>query len=130
MSSKSHGIKVALDRLEYNFGVLTPPDRPHCFAYHISIWNEGGETVSIRGRKWVVKEVTGEITAVEGDGVVGEFPILMPGQHFSYNSHHMIRASRASVQGSYLGVTEKGIPVIVDIPEFELIVPEGEVGYC
>ena len=130
VSSKSHGIKVVLDRLEYNFGVLTPPDRPHCFAYHISIWNEGGETVSIRGRKWVVKEITGEITAVEGDGVVGEFPTLMPGQQFSYNSHHMIRASRAFVQGSYLGVTEKGIPVIVDIPEFELIVPEGEMGYC
>ena len=66
----------------------------------------------------------------EEDRIKQQFPTLMPGQHFSYNSHHMIRASRAIVQGSYLGVSAKGIPVIVDIPEFELIVPEGEVGYC
>ena len=130
MEAGSHGARVTLDHLEYKVGVLTPPDKPHCFAYHISIWNEGNETISIYGRKWVVRESSGDITAVEGDGVVGEFPILAPGEHFSYNSYHMIHALSAVAQGSYLGSTDKGAKVILNIPKFDMVVPSGEVGYC
>ncbi len=130
MDVESHGVRVTLDRLEYQVGVLTPPDKPHCFAYHISILNEGEETVSIFGRKWVVRESSGDITAVEGDGLVGEFPILGPGEHFSYNSYHMIHAPRAVAQGSYLGRTIKGAKVILNIPKFDMIVPGGDIGYC
>ena len=120
MDAESYGARVTLDRVEYQVGVLTPPDKPHCFAYHISIWNDGEETISIRGRKWVVRESNGDVTAVEGDGVVGEFPVLNPGEHFSYNSYHMIRASKAVAQGSYLGITEKGARVILNIPNFDM----------
>ena len=131
MDAGSCQIKVTIDRLEYQAEVLTPPDKPHCFAYYISILDEGTETVAIRGRKWVVEESSGEVTAVEGDGVVGEFPILSPGQSFRYNSHHIIRAKKAVVQGSYLGVTLEGERVVIEIPTFELVVPgDGEVGYC
>ena len=131
MDADSCQVKVTIDRLEYQAEVLTPPDKPHCFAYYISIINEGAETVAIRGRKWVIEESTGEITAVEGDGVIGEFPILSPGQSFSYNSHHIIRAKNAVVRGSYLGVTLEGERVVIEIPTFELFVPgDGEVGYC
>ncbi len=131
MDDAAHGLRVNLDQLVYQGGVLTPPDTPHCFAYYITILNEGQETVTVRGRKWVVTESNGEVIAVEGDGVVGEFPALEPGEHFSYNSYHMIRSSRAIAQGSYLGITANGEPVVVGIPSFELVVPgTGEVGYC
>ncbi len=131
MQAGSRQIKVTIDRLEYQAGVLTPPDKPHCFAYYITIINEGTETVAIRGRKWVVEESSGEITVVEGDGIVGEFPILSSGQSFSYNSHHIIRAKKAVVQGSYLGVTLEGEQVVIRIPTFTLIVPgDSEIGYC
>ena len=131
MDDATHGLRVNLDQLVYQDGVLTPPDTPHCFAYYITILNEGQETVTVRGRKWVVTESNGEVIAVEGDGVVGEFPALEPGEHFSYNSYHMIRSSRAIVQGGYLGITANGEPVVVGIPSFELVVPgTGEVGYC
>ncbi len=131
MDADSYGVTVAVDRLEYQAEVLTPPDKPHCFAYYISITNKGVETITIRGRKWVVTESTGEVVAVEADGVVGEFPVLQPGQNFSYNSYHMIRAPKAVAQGSYLGLTEGGSPVVIDIPAFELMVPgNSEVGYC
>ena len=131
MDDAAHGLRVNLDQLVYQDGVLTPPDTPHCFAYYITILNEGQETVTVRGRKWVVTESNGEVIVVEGDGVVGEFPALEPGEHFSYNSYHMIRSSRAIVQGSYLGITANGEPVVVGIPSFELVVPgTGEVGYC
>ena len=131
MDDAARGLRVNVDQLVYQEGVLTPPDTPHCFAYYITILNEGEETITVRGRKWVVTESNGEVIAVEGDGVVGEFPVLGPGEHFSYNSYHMIRSSRAIVQGSYLGVTGSGEPVVVGIPAFELVTPEaGEVGYC
>ena len=131
MDDAAHGLRVNLDQLVYQDGVLTPPDTPHCFAYYITILNEGQETVTVRGRKWVVTESNGEVIAVEGDGVVGEFPALEPGEHFSYNSYHMIRSSRAIAQGSYLGITANGEPVVAVIPSFELVVPgTGEVGYC
>ena len=131
MDDAAHGLRVNLDQLVYQDGVLTPPDTPHCFAYYITILNEGQETVTVRGRKWVVTESNGEVIAVEGDGVVGEFPALEPGEHFSYNSYHMIRSSRAVAHGSYLGITANGEPVVVGIPSFELVVPgTGEVGFC
>ena len=131
MDDAARGLRVNVDQLVYQEGVLTPPDTPHCFAYYITILNEGEETITVRGRKWVVTESNGEVVAVEGDGVVGEFPVLGPGEHFSYNSYHMIRSSRAIAQGSYLGVTGSGEPVVVGIPAFELVTPEsGEVGYC
>ena len=131
MDDAAHGLRVNLDQLVYQDGVLTPPDTPHCFAYYITILNEGQETVTVRGRKWGVTESSGEVIAVEGDGLVGEFPALEPGEHFSYNSYHMIRSSRAIAQGSYLGITANGEPVVVGIPSFELVVPgTGEVGYC
>ena len=131
MDDAAHGLRVNLDQLVYQDGVLTPPDTPHCVAYYITILNEGQETVTVRGRKWVVTESNGEVIAVEGDGVVGQFPALEPGEHFSYNSYHMIRSSRAIAQGSYLGITVNGEPVVVGIPSFELVVPgTGEVGYC
>lgn len=130
MSELANGLRVSLDRLVHQPGVLTPPDRPHCFAYYITIHNDGEETITIRGRKWVVTEASGDVTAVEGDGVVGEQPTLNPGEHFSYNSFHTIHSNRAMATGSYLGITDEGVPVVVPIPVFELVVPEPEIGLC
>lgn len=129
MSDASHnqrarGLWVTLDDLVHQPDVLTPPDRPHCFAYYITIHNGGEEIITIRGRKWVVTEASGDVTAVEGDGVVGETPTLSPGETFSYHSFHVIRSTHARAEGSYLGITEGGEPVVVAIPTFDLVVPE------
>ena len=130
MSNSGNKLRVTIDQLVHQPNVLTSPDRPHCFAYHITIHNEGDDAVTIRGRKWVVTESSGEVTAVEGDGVVGEFPHISSGEHFSYNSFHVIRSNRAMAEGSYLGVREDGSKVVVRIPQFELVVPESDIGYC
>ena len=130
VNETANGLRVTVDRLVHQPGVLTPPDRPHCFAYYITIHNDGEETVTIRGRKWVVTEASGDVMAVEGDGVVGEKPRLGPGEHFSYNSFHTIHSSRAMATGRYLGITDDGVPVVVPIPAFELVVPEPGIGYC
>jgi ApaG protein len=117
------GLRVTVDRVEYRADVATPPDRPHCFAYFITIHNNAEIAVTIKGRKWVVINDQGEITAVEGDGVVGQFPEIQPGSSFSYNSFHLLNTTSASAEGSYLGSDDLGRKVLTRIPKFELIVP-------
>ena len=128
------GLKVSVDDLVYQPQVLTAPDRPHCFAYYITITNETDHTITLKGRKWVVKEANGEVTAVEGDGLVGEMPTLEPGATFRYNSFHVIHSRRAIANGSYIGLDEDGNRVLAEIPAFEMVVPVEssgpEIGYA
>lgn len=118
------GLKVTVDRVVYMPDAETPPDRPHAFAYYITITNNSPETVTIKGRKWIFKSKEEGVEAVEGDGVVGEFPTLHPGEKFSYNSYHINKGTGCWAEGSYLGITEDGRKVIARIPKFEMILPE------
>ena len=68
------GLRVTVDRVIYNPDARTPADRPHCFIYVITIHNGTEHAVTIKGRKWVVTNDSGEVTALEGDGVVGQTP--------------------------------------------------------
>ena len=117
------GLRVTLDRVMYHADAEVPPDRPHCFVYFITIHNDTDSTITIKGRKWVVRNERGEITAVEGDGVVGQFPEIAPGQSFSYNSFHLNDTRTAVAEGSYIGVDENGRKVLTRIPSFKMVVP-------
>ncbi len=80
--------------------------------------------MTIKGRKWVVTNSRGEVTAVEGDGVVGEFPTIEPGGKFSYNSFHLLDTKWAVAEGSYLGIDGLGRKVLTRIPKFKMTVPD------
>jgi len=114
------GLRVTVDRVIHHRDAQTPPDRPHCFAYFITIHNDSDVAVTIKGRKWVVKNARGEITAVEGDGVVGQFPKIDPGESFSYNSFHLNDTTTAEAEGSYIGMDERGRKVLTRIPKFKM----------
>jgi ApaG protein len=116
-------IRVKVDDVVYMPSLEAPPDKPHPFVYFISIFNDSEIPVTIRGRKWVVRQDDGEVTVVEGDGVVGQTPSIEPGGHFSYNSYHVI-ALGATVSGAFFGETAEGDWVFARIPEFRLDVPE------
>ena len=117
------GLRVTVDRVVYQPQVETPADRPHCFVYFISIHNDTDCAVTIKGRKWVVTNERGEITAVEGAGVIGQFPRIDPGDKFSYNSFHLLDTRTAVAEGSYLGVDAVGRKVLTRIPRFQMTVP-------
>ena len=117
------GLRVTVDRVEYQSEAQTPEDRPHCFVYFLSIHNDTDLAVTIKGRKWIVTNDRGEITAVEGAGVVGQFPTVNPGDKFSYNSFHLVDTRTAVAEGSYLGVDASGRTVLTRIPRFKLVVP-------
>ena len=99
-----------------------PAEKPYPFLYAIRICNASDETVTLRGRKWVVREDSGDTVVVEGEGVVGEMPVFEKGSEFSYNSYHVV-ADSATVQGAYFGETDAGEKVFTRIPEFRLMVP-------
>ena len=120
------GLRVTVDRVVYQPEALTPPERPHCFVYYITIHNDSDVSVTIKGRKWVVKNERGEITAVEGDGVVGQFPKLERGEKFSYNSFHLLDTHSAVAEGSYLGIDAQGRKVLTRIPRFRMEIPESQ----
>jgi ApaG protein len=117
------GLRVTVDRVIYRPDVDAPADRPYAFAYYITIRNDAPETVTIKGRKWVVTDANGQRVVVEGDGVVGQFPRLRTGEQFSYHSHHVIGVD-SYAEGSYIGMTEGGDAVITRIPRFDMRVPE------
>jgi len=116
------GLTVCVDSVSYDPTRPAPPDRPHPFVYHISIHNGSPETVSIFGRKWIVRDREGQTTVVEGDGVVGQFPKLLPGETFSYNSYHVIK-TESTANGSFFGTTSHGRPVCTRIPAFDMHPP-------
>ncbi len=119
---KLEGLSVKVDDVIYMPSLDAPDERPHPFVYFISIKNDSGEKVTIRGRKWIVREDDGEVIVVEGDGVVGQSPVIAPGENFSYNSYHVTRGD-GKAEGAFFGETEDGDWVFARIPEFELKVP-------
>ena len=116
------GLRVKVDDVVYMPSLEAPEEKPHPFVYFISIHNDTPVPVTIRGRKWVVREDDGEVTVVEGQGVVGQSPIIEPGGHFSYNSYHVV-AGGAAASGAFFGETAAGEWIFTRIPEFRLEVP-------
>lgn len=117
------GLRVEIDNVIYMPSLDAPKDRPHPFVYFINIHNNSTETVSIIGRKWLVREEGyPEIVVVEGEGVVGQVPEILPGESFSYNSYHVTRGA-GTAEGSFFGKTESGRRIFVRIPLFKLTLP-------
>jgi ApaG protein len=117
------GLRVKVDDVIYMPSLDAPSEKPHPFVYFISIHNDSPVPITIRGRKWVVQEDQGEIAVVEGDGVVGQTPLIEPGGYFSYNSYHVV-ARGALASGAFFAETATGEWVFSRIPEFRLDVPE------
>jgi ApaG protein len=116
-------LRVLIDKVVYMPTLEAPPDRPYPFVYFITIDNQSSETVTIRGRKWVITDQLGQKIVVEGDGVVGEFPRLRPGERFSYQSYHVIGTDSVA-EGAFIGISDQSVPFVARIPRFQMQVPK------
>lgn len=100
------------------------PHRGRWFwAYHIRIENEGPVTVQLLTRHWIITDGRGLRHTVEGEGVVGEQPMIAPGGSFDYVSGCPLSTPTGSMQGSYHMIDEDGDAFDVTIPRFALIAP-------
>lgn len=117
------GLTATVDRVDYLPLSEAPAHRPHKFGYFITIHNRSLRIVTVQKRKWVLTNARGHKLVVEGDGVVGEFPRLTPGDQFHYNSYHLVD-STTTVEGAYTAVDEDGDSLVIRIPTFQLTVPD------
>lgn len=95
----------------------------YVFAYHITIRNVGRITAQLVSRHWIISDAEGTVQEVQGAGVIGQQPVLQPGQSFEYTSGCTIATPVGTMKGSYQMVAEDGTPFEAEIPEFTLAMP-------
>ncbi|WP_375398229.1 Co2+/Mg2+ efflux protein ApaG [uncultured Sphingomonas sp.] len=93
------------------------------WAYHVRIENESPRGVQLLTRRWIITDGRGARHAVEGEGVVGEQPMIAPGASFDYVSGCPLATPTGWMQGSYRMIDEAGSGFDVDIPRFALLAP-------
>jgi len=93
------------------------------WAYHIRIENDGTSAVQLLTRHWVITDGRGARHSVEGEGVVGEQPMIEPGASYDYVSGCPLATPTGSMQGTYRMVGEDGASFDVAIPRFTLLAP-------
>jgi ApaG protein len=97
------------------------PDNGYFFwAYTIDIANHGGETVQLKTRHWRITDAHGRLQEVKGPGVVGEEPVLKPGDSYEYTSGVPLPTPSGFMVGSYGMVTAGGEQFDIEIPAFSL----------
>jgi len=78
-----------------------PASRRFVFAYTITITNNGSEVVQLQTRHWIITDGLGDVDEVKGPGVVGEQPVLSPGESFRYTSGAVLPTERGTMRGTY-----------------------------
>ncbi|MFQ5740691.1 MAG: Co2+/Mg2+ efflux protein ApaG [Acidobacteriota bacterium] len=101
----------------------SPETNRYFFAYHVRISNEGSETAQLRSREWIITDANGTVQKVNGPGVVGEQPVLGPGDSFEYTSFCPLRTAVGAMHGSYQMVTASQDCFDAIIEPFSLAVP-------
>lgn len=100
------------------------PEKAHyLFAYHVTIRNDGDQTVQLMSRHWIITDGEGKVEEVRGPGVVGYQPKLAPGEQFQYTSGCPLTTPVGTMHGSYQMVTESGEEFDARIEPFRLAVP-------
>ena len=98
-------------------------DNRYVFSYTITVTNNGDSAAQLLGRHWVITDSNNQVQEVRGQGVVGEQPVIKPGQSFGYTSGTVLSTPVGTMTGSYQMVAEDGTKFDAPIPQFVLSVP-------
>lgn len=101
-----------------------PDENIYIWAYLVRIENNGDETVRIRSRHWNIIDASGASREVQGEGIVGEQPVLMPGEAFEYISGAHLPQPSGIMDGYFEMELGSGKPIKIDIPAFSLDSPQ------
>ena len=118
----TRGVRIRVAPL-YSEEQSTPDEGYYFWTYTVEIANEGEETVRLRTRFWRITDSNGRTEEVRGPGVVGQTPVIGPGQSFSYTSGCPLPTPSGIMVGSYQMAGEKGQLFDVAIPAFSLDSP-------
>ncbi len=101
----------------------SPEENLYAWAYHVQISNKGSESVQLRTRYWHITDKLGRIQEVRGVGVIGEQPVLKPGESYAYTSGAHLPTESGIMAGCYQMETPGGEMFNVSIPTFSLDSP-------
>lgn len=117
--ASTRGIRITVAS-EYDPERSDPQNGLYFFAYHVTISNEGKESAQLISRHWIITDGAGKVEEVRGPGVVGEQPLLEPGESFRYSSACPLKTSTGSMEGTYQMRLENGAMFDAAIAEFQL----------
>jgi len=100
-----------------------PDERHYVWAYRVTIENGGSKTIQLRSRYWKITDSNGVVQEVEGEGVVGEQPVLSPGESYEYTSGTPLNTPGGIMFGTYKMENTDGTSFVVEIPAFSLDSP-------
>jgi len=118
----TRGIEVSVEPT-YLESRSSPATSQYFWAYRVTISNHSGETVQLLSRHWMITNARGELTEVKGPGVVGEQPVLEPGESYEYTSGAPLNTPSGMMGGAYQMETESGERFDIEIPTFSLDIP-------
>ena len=118
---ESHGIRITV-RPVYLREQSEPAAGHYVFAYFVRIENVGAETAQLLSRRWLIHDSIGEDTEVEGEGVVGEQPVIAPGNVHEYQSFCILKSGEGFMEGHYNFVRPDSTTFRAEIPRFLLSV--------
>lgn len=119
----THGIRITA-RSRYEAAHSDPKVGRFFFSYRITIANRSSDAVRLQRRHWIIRDSLAAMREVEGPGVVGETPLLQPGEEYTYSSACDLKSGFGRMEGTYLMErTKDGHQFNVTIPEFNLYFP-------
>ena len=101
----------------------SPLESHFVWAYQVNIKNSSKNSIKLSHRNWFIIDANGKILNISGEGVVGEFPLIKPGESFEYTSGTPLKTNNGIMQGFYLVSQENGEELKIDIPTFSLDSP-------
>ncbi len=120
--AKKHEITVTVET-RYVEDQSDPEDARFVFAYTVRIVNTGTVPAQLISRHWVIRDAVDSEQDVRGLGVIGQQPLVKPGEKFEYTSGCALNTPVGTMRGSYQMVAEDGTQFEAEIPEFTLAMP-------
>ncbi len=122
MAEKQYDIRIIAET-KYVTDQSFPDEERYVFAYTITITNTGLTAATLLRRHWLITDANCRVQEVRGDGVIGEQPHIMPGESFQYTSAAVLETPVGCMQGTYEMVADDGVDFDVQIPIFNLSMP-------
>jgi len=119
---EEHDIRVGVSTA-YVPDQSDPAQDRYVFSYTVTIVNEGARAAQLLSRHWIIADSDGREQEVRGEGVVGEQPLLRPGEGFKYTSGAVLETPVGSMRGSYQMIDDRGLRFDAAIKPFTLAVP-------
>ena len=113
------GIRITV-RPAYLREQSRPAERQYVFVYRVRLENVGARSAQLISRRWLIHDAIGEDTEVEGDGIVGEQPVISPGRIHEYRSFCVLKSPRGHMEGQYRFLRSDGSQFEAQIPRFAL----------